>query len=84
MILTPSQGFGSWLRFKLLESAHEFSAGSQGVFSHVVKPGIWVMSFPEHLANLNRDSGSSNMQVRIFLENQRVRRRVDVVCIPIS
>ena len=59
----------------------------RGVFSHVVKPGIRVMSFPEHLADLNRDSGGReirNVQARIFLENQRVGQRVDIISVPIS
>ena len=42
---------------------------------------------PKHLSNLNRDSGGReicNMQVRIFLEYQRVGQRIDVIGIPIS
>ena len=57
------------------------------VFSYVVKPGIWVMSFPKYLTDLNRDSGCKkirNMQTRICLENQGVWQRVDVVGVPIS
>ena len=57
------------------------------VFSYVVKPGIWVMSFPEYLTDLNHDSRHRkihNVQVRICLENQGVWLRVDIVGIPIS
>ena len=59
----------------------------RGVFSHAVKPGIQVMSFLKHLADLNCDSGGRefrNVQVRIFLENQRVRQRIDVMGILVS
>ena len=59
----------------------------RGVFSHVVKPGIQVMSFLEHLANFNCDSRGRaihNVQVSIFLENQRVGQCIDVIGIPIS
>ena len=59
----------------------------RGVFSHVVKTGIWVMSFLEYLADLNNASGSRescNMQARIFLGNQRVGQHVDVIGVPIS
>ena len=59
----------------------------RGVFSQVVKPGIQVMSFPEHLANLNCDSTGReirNVQARICLENQGVGQCVDIVGILIS
>ena len=57
------------------------------VFAHAVKPGIRVMSFSKYLAGLNRDGGCRkirDVQARIFLKNQGVWWRVDVVGVPIG
>ena len=59
----------------------------RGVFFHVVKPGVQVVSLSEYLANLNRDSGGReicNVQARIFLKNQRVRRCINIISVLIS
>jgi hypothetical protein len=57
------------------------------VFSHAVKPRIQLVSLSEYLADLNCDSGGReicNMQMRMFLKNERVGRHIDIISILIS
>ena len=57
------------------------------VVSHVVQPRIRVVSLSKYLVDLNCDGGGRqicNMQMRIFLKNQGIRRHIDVISIRIS
>src|ERR1700723_3688654 len=57
------------------------------IFSDTIKPGVRIVSYSEYLSSLDCDGSGreiSYMWLRILLQNQRVRWRIDIVGVPIS